>query len=472
MKGSKLLLAILIIICPVFSQMYAQSIPSKLAEQVRLNSKKSGHVTAFYKGKVEKLLYSGFLQNDYLNGILFRKSDGKILKLWLKGPDGKGIKPFLTLGQQVEVKVSGDPNLLKKIKYKDRFTKKQEKEIKGRISGMGYLEEIITAGGSYAVKLENSGQPEFRLDPAYETRLSVEVQEVIKLKNRRAMVILKNGDSLDFYSISTLKGYIRNNRVSYLRPTRTPKSGYSYKTNNTFSITAGNLVMSGSQISRIPTMNYSGVLIDYKPGSFQDFRPNRRGLIDQLRVNTELGIETFKFSTKNAQDLKSFFTENIEEEYTLFFKALTPDGHARSEKDNMLYAICSDKDTLFTDDYYSFLNTNNHYNDKQVTYKGLITKIHYPNKVNKTSIIKIPQTIETGFRSLLIDDKIYLQVRDVLALSIAKLVEEGKPISVEGWTRKELSEEVNLLGYTIMIPSKVIIDGKTFTNNINLKTAL
>lgn len=472
MKGSKLFLIVLLVICPLFNQIYSQSIPSKLAEQVSLNSRKSQHVTEFYTGKVEKVLYSGFLQNDFLNGIVFRKKDGQLLKLWIKGADGVGIKPFLLSGQEVEVKVSGDPNLLKKLLYKDVITKKQEKELKGKISGLGYLVKIITPKGSYSLSQEDTPKDNRWIESAYETRLGIEIEEVIKLKNRRAMIILKNGDSLDSYSLNAAKKHIQNNKISYLRPTRTPKSGYSYKTNNTFTMTAGNLVMSGSQISRVPVMNYSGVFIDYKTGSFQDFLPNLSGLINQMNVNTELGIETFKFSTKNAQDLKSFFTENIEEEYTLFFKALTPDGHARSKKENMLYAICSEKDTLFTDDYYSFVNSNSHYNGQQVTYDGLITKIHYPDKVNKTSIIKIPQTIETGFRSLLIDDKVYLKIRDVLALSIAQLVQEGKPISVEGWTRKDLSEEVNLLGYTIMIPSKLVIDGKTFTNEVNLKTAL
>ncbi|MFT6873425.1 MAG: hypothetical protein ACJAVN_002445 [Roseivirga sp.] len=472
MKGSKLFLMILLAICPLLKQAHAQSIPSKLAEQVRLNARKSEHVTAFYTGKVEKVLYSGFLQNDFLNGIVFRKSDGQLLKLWIKGADGAGIKPFLLPGQEVEVKVSGDPNLLKKLNYKDPLIKKQEKELKERISGLGYLLEITTKNGTYTVSIADPTQEKTSFSTPYETRLGVEIQEIIKLKNRSAMIVLKNGDSLDSYSFSAAKKHIRNNKISYLRPTRAPKAGYSYKTNNTFTMTAGNLVMSGSQISRIPVMNYSGVLIDYKTGSFKDFLPNLRGLVDQMNVNTELGLEAFKFSTKNAKELKSFFTKNDEEEYTLFFKSLTPDGNARSKKDNILYAICSENDTLYTDDYYNFLSSNRHYNEGLMTYEGLITKIHYPDKVNKTSIIKIPQTIETGFRSLLIDDKVYLQVRDVLALSIAQLVEEGKSISVEGWTRKDLGEEINLLGYTIMIPSKVIIDGKTFTNEINLKTAL
>lgn len=472
MKSSKLLLVILILICSQFSQTYAQSIPSKLSEQVRLNARKSDHVTKFYSGKIEKILYSGFHQNDYLNGIMFRNSEGKLLKLWIKGSDGESIKPFLVLDQTVEVKVSGDPNLLKKIMYKDRATKEQEKSLKGKISGVGYLVALTTPKGTYTVSTVDSTKEKISFSTPYETRLGVEVQEILRLKNRRGMIVLKNGDSLESYSLSDAKEYIRDNRVSYLRPTRRPKAGYSYKTNNTFRMTAGNLVQAGSTISRVPVMNYSGVLINNKTGYFKEFLPDLRGLIDQMTVNTKLGPESFKFSTKNAQELKVFFNKNREESYTLFYKSLTPDGHARSKKENMLYAICTEKDTLYTDDYYSFVNSNRHYNEGLTTYEGHITKIHYPDKVNKTSIIKIPQTIETGFRSLLIDDKVYLQVRDVLALSIAKLVEEGKQITVEGWKRKELSEEINLLGYTIMIPSKIIIDGKTFTNNIDLKTAI
>lgn len=452
---------------------FAQSIPAKQAEQARRSGKKSEHITNYYSGKIVRLLYSPGFAGGYLNGIVFRKSNGKLIKLWISGHEGINVKPYLTLNKEVEVKASGDPVLLKELLFKDTFTKKLEKELKGKIAGLGYLKEIITPAGAYKIKeTPSSSKNKPLLDSKYETRLGISIKEVIKLKNRRALIVLENGDSLESYSISAAKKSFRNNQVSYLRPYRAIVAGYSYKTNNTFRISAGNLIMAGNTIARVPTLNHQGVFIDQKIAKFSSLLPGQRGLVNQLNATTKDGIETFKFSSKNARELQSFLSDKKEEALVLYYKPLTPNGHAKSKKDNMLYAICSSKDTLYTDDYYSFINVNNHYSSNISSYEGVITKIHYPKKVNKTSIIRIPQTVATGFRSLLIDDNVYLQIRDVLALSIAELVKEGGRVSFEGWIRKDLPEEINELGYTIMIPSKITIDGKSFSNEVNLKTAL
>jgi len=472
MKNSKFIISLFLLSFLITSIGLAQDVPTKLAAQVKRNAQTKGHITTYYTGQIERLTYNGFRSDSYLNGIIFRKSDGKLIKLWINGYEGTNIKPYLKLREQVEVKVTGDPILLKKLLYRDSKTKALEKELKDKISGAGFLKEINTASGAYVLNDEKPKERFPVLNTAYETKIGIGVKEIVKLKSRRALIILENGDSLDHYSLGTVKKQMDNNRLSYLRPIRSEKEGYLFKTNNTFRMSAGNLIKQGNTIYRVPIMNQQGVLIDNKAGTFDQLLSDQRGLINQMQFNSDGGMSIFKFSSKNAQELKSFVERNEAADLTLYYKSLTPDGHAKSKKENMLYAICSALDTLYTDDYYSFVNVNNHYNTEVSTYEGVITKIHYPEKVNKTSLIKTPQTIETGFRSLLVNDKVYLQIRDVLALSLADIISEGKQVSIAGWVRKTMAEEINTLGYTIMIPSKITIDGKTFSNTVDLKTAL
>lgn len=451
---------------------YAQDIPKRLLDQVRKNGNTENHITAYYTGQIVLYGFKGYWGGNYLNNIAFRKENNEVIKLWIEPDYGQELVEKFGLYTTVQVKVTGHPLLLEEIQYRDGATQEMEKELRTKFKGVGYLQQISKDGQTLELpKKENSLLAKNLFSTNYETILEANVLRTEKGKGRERFLIFENDDTLVVDKSSWNNEYLSKEKVSYLRPKIEPVPGFYYPTTNTFQVASGFLLSTGQTAQRVPILGSRSVFVNHMTVKLGELIPDNSGLVTMLSSKNQEEEIAFTFSSKDAKPIQSFMNKHSGE-VKMYFKPLTPDGHAKSEKDNVLYAIANETDTLITDAYFTYDFNKDHYLPNQVEVEGTITEIFYPEKVNKFSHIETPQTVETGFRAMLINDSVYLKIRDFLAISIANYVAEGKKVSFKGWKRKLLENEINAKGYTIMVPSEITIDGKLFRNNIDLTRTL
>lgn len=437
-------------------------LPKNVQEQIKRTRAKQNHITQFYIGKIKSIEYSSELRGEFLNAIIFEKQDGSYMKLWIPADQGANILPYLKIGESAEVKVTGDELLLRKIQFKDRNTQETESRLKIKISGIGNLNSILTSKGLYSVKEEAHENTTEQFN-GYEIILDQKVMFTNREKNLNYW-FLSNKDTLYGPRAGNLKTNLKSESISYIRPKRNQLSGYIYKSQNTYKISPGLYRTIGNETTPISTMGLTGLFLNKEKGSIKEILADLTGLVSKLEVATDEGNLYFQFDPKSAEKVYEFIQQKREYLYTLYFHTSSPDAHAKSEKRNYLYAIANGTDTLRISGKEDFLGTSTAYEAALSSYSGRITEIHYPKEVNKSSTDLYKKTVENSFRSFILNDSVVVMIRNVLALSLADYIEEGKRIEVTGWKRKLADGEMNLKKHTIILPKTITVDGKVFEN--------
>ena len=446
-----------------FGGLTAQNISPEQLDQIKRNTRKNNHITVNYRGKFIKSIFSHPSTGGFLKGVIFQNPNGDLIELSIPYNRGIELYPMIDSNKQVEVTVRGDEKLLEDYGFKGTDIKDLEKELHKKITGQGHLKLLVQDSDTLVIEDEkrNSNFPRLFLTQAYETLINIEVSDKIKVSNNQSILLLKNGDSLFVNKqIAENKDKIFLEKVSYIRPIKDPMDGYFYKSTNSFQMAYGLIFqISGYDAIRLPSAGLVSMFLENQKGQFIDFSPDESGLMSYVQTESDNKKIDYKFDYQGATKIQNFIRTNGQEDLTFFYKNLSDDGLKRSEKFNYLYAICSTKDTLRMENFRVPRGTAQNYQEQTEQFRASISQIYYRGD-------------KTELSGLVLDNKTYIKLNGLLSNSIAKLVENGKEIKIEGWKRKELDTEINQLGYSIYIPSKITIDGKTFTNKVNLASAL
>uniref|UniRef100_UPI004048D30D hypothetical protein n=1 Tax=Roseivirga sp. TaxID=1964215 RepID=UPI004048D30D len=363
----------------------------------------------------------------------------------------------------MDITVRGDEKLLEEYGFKGSDIKDLEKELNQKITGQGHLQIVVQESDTLLIEdpKGNSYFPRLFLTQGYETLINIAVSDRIKLSNRESILLLKNGDSLFVKKqIADNKEKIDLEKVSYVRPIKDPIDGYFYKSTNSFEMAYGLIFkISGYDAIRLPTAGLISMFLDNQKGQFINFKPDESGLISYVQTKSNNKKIDYRFDYQGATKIQNFIKTHGPQDLTFFYRHLSSDGSKNSEKFHYLYAICSTEDTLRMEDFRVPRGTLQNYQEQTEQFHASISQIYYRGD-------------KTELSGLVLDNKTYIKLNGLISNSIAKLVENGKEIKIEGWKRKELDTEINQLGYSIYIPSKITIDGKTFTNKVNLANSL
>lgn len=451
-----LLLALLLSI-PVVGQ----EIPRKMLDYAKRFNDKSKHIEVTYRGKFIKSVYGDRTIESYLIGAIFQKENGDLLSLTFPAKNGAMIKPLMALNGTVEIKVSGDQEFLEKAPYKTTSTRKAEKELSKKISGIGSLLEVRTKKEVFLIEPNSieANKTGLRNSQTFETVIAAKVLSSTKIKGREYLLFLENGDSLlAKKSISNNDDHIESAFVNYVRPVKNYIAGSVVKTKNTLEMAHGMIIGSKYGNSIMPSFGQISMFLDQKTGVANELVPNELGLISYLETQSANERITYRFSENDAKAIDSFIRNHKNEELSLFYRNRTNNGYFRSEHYNFLYALCTNKDTLRL---YGFTQAKENYETESEEVSGVITGIDL-ERVNKDDVL----------RGLVLDGKFYIKISTRIASSVSNLIKEGKTIKIEGWKRNGLEGEINKLGYGIFIPSKITVDGTTFKDQVNLTRSL
>lgn len=101
------------------------------------------------------------------------------------------------------------------------------------------------------------------------------------------------------------------------------------------------------------------------------------------------------------------------------------------------------------DEFYGGNDVNHEH--KPIDLKGKITQINRTEKGMITDII--------------VEEKFYVEIESMMARQISSFFRKGKEVIIEGKQRIKKEGEIYKKEYTIVVPKKIVIDGKTFFNN-------
>lgn len=446
-----------------FGGLTAQNISPEQIDQIKRNARKNNHITVNYRGKIIKSIFSHASSGGFLKGVIFQNSNGDLIELTIPYNRGIELYPMIGSNKQVDVTVRGDEKLLEDYGFKGTDIKDLEKELHKKITGQGHLKLIVQDSDTLVIEDEkrNSYFPRLFLTQAYETLINIEVSDRVKVSNKQSILLLKNGDSLFVNKqIADNKEKIDLEKVSYVRPIKDHIDGYFYKSTNSFQMAYGLIFqISGYDVIRLPSAGLVSMFLENQKGEFISLFPDESGLISYVQTESSNKKIDYRFDYQGASKIQNFIEANGQKNLTFFYRNLSDDGLKRSEKFNYLYAICSVNDTLRMEEFRVPRGTIQNYENQTEEFRASISQIYYRGDKNTLS-------------GLVLDNKAYIKLNGLISNSIAKLVENGKEIKIEGWKRKELDTEINQLGYSIYIPSKITIDGKTFVSKVNLASAL
>lgn len=433
-----------------FGGLTAQNISPEQLDQIKRDARKNNHITQSYKGRIVRLLFGKSQYGGAFDGLIFRKEDGRLIYAKIFPFYGQDVKPFLELNKEISLTVRGDALLLEQILYKDEYLISLESDLKEPISGIGHIEEVISSKGHFILKEIESNYFAELFDMPLNTIINEPVISRSAVDKNLGRIVLANGDTLIMAIRSNSDEHFNSNEISYLKFDKNTEKGRYYNSPNTYKVYSG---IKESDLLKVysPLIVNSSLLekISILP---LEFTLNKAGLVNGIKgVSKKYGIQMYDFSTKDAQSVMAGFDIKNGDSLKFHFSTLGANNHLKAIEKGTEQLILS----------YDLKEMEEDYSENLETVSGEISTIFYADKKKKSS-----------FRALILNDSSYIKISDLLAISIAKLVKNGKEIKIEGWKRKEIDTEINQLGYSIYIPSKITIDGKTFTNKVNLASAL
>lgn len=438
-----------------------QEVSPKMLDYTKRFNDRTKHIEVTYHGRFIKSVYGDRVIESYLIGAIFQKENGDLLSLAFPAKNGLAMKPIIDSNKPVEIRVSGDQEFLEKLPYKTTSTKIAENELNKKVSGVGYLLEVKTKNETILIQQNSidANKVGLRNSQTFETIIGAKVLGRSKIKGREYMLFLENGDSLlANKSIANNDDHIESNFVSYVRPAKTYIPGSVLKSKNTLKMAYGMIIGTKYGSSIMPSFGQISMFLDHKIGVVNKFIPNELGFISFLETQSENENVTYRFAENDAKVISAFIQNHKNEKLSFFYRNRTNNGYVKSEYYNFLYALCTKEDTLRL---YGFADAKESYQSDAEEIGGVITGVNL-ERVHKNDIL----------RGIVLDDKFYIKISTRISASIADLIEEGKTVRVEGWRRNGLEGEINKLGYSVFIPSKITIDGTSFKDQVNLAKSL
>ncbi len=444
---------VLLLLTPVLGQI------KDATEQSKRLARTQYHITKSFKGEVVKLLYLG--SNSYggvLNGFIFRRPNGKLLKVAVPTFVGQDVGPHLITKGQVEITITGDKLLLEEIFYKTLPLKKIEVELEEQISGLANIQQIKTEKGAFSIlDIEDKRR---RYKTIREPVLNVKVISRIRLKNREGILALENGDSLIFERTGELADIWNQNYVSYLRQVKNNPSIF-YQNPKTYSMGPGHFYLPlRAQYSQGKNFTHANLFLQTKDIQLVDLINDAAGFVNGISATDyQNKLDTFVFNRTDGKAFNQILQEN--EKVSVYFQKFSGV--------NVLRAVSASNKIVKGQPISPFSGEKEEYLTEKVTFKGNVSEIQYLDDEN---ILWSGEKLITPFRNIILEDSIFIRVNEDVALSIAKQIKKGKEISFDGWQRKELKSQINQKGYTYIIPHKITIDGITFTNRSMFSNSL
>ncbi len=436
---------------PIFGQI------RDATEQSKRRGRTQFHIEKEYKGKVVKILFGRQTFGGALNGFVFERPNGTLLHVDVPSYYGKEVGPLLRENEEIEIKVTGDELLLEEIFSKNLYRKKIEVALKRPLSGMANIAEIKSPRGNFSINdIDINERLKKHFSTTDEAILDAKVVRRIRLRDKEGILVLDNDDSLVFFRSFAPESVWNQNQVSYLR-TLDESSPAFYKSPKVHRMTTGNPVYVKTA-SRPNThsrlFGFGNAFLKPIDVEFVDMITNKSGFISGFRANTKRNkLDTFWFEKTNAKQFQTILKQSRNDKIKVYFQEFPDVDFVRAirYKDQVVKGY--DKGWR-KKDIQPFL-------PEKISFTGKISEIQYAYP-----------SLKSSFRNIILEDSIYISVSTVVALSIAKQIEKGKEISFDGWVRTEHPDEINIKGYTRILPHKITIDGITFTNHSSKSNSL
>ncbi len=163
------------------------------------------------------------------------------------------------------------------------------------------------------------------------------------------------------------------------------------------------------------------------------------------KFETESGKEiTVSFPSYRAVEIKEFI--NPKEDLKVYFGSDYGVGKFSLPE---LHAIIQGIDTLRIEEFGFYGGADGKHNHKDIGIVGKITSLERTPKGNVASII--------------VDSEYYVEIDAMMAQQIGYVFRKGLLISIIGKERIKDPGEIYKKNYKIVVPEKVVVDGKTFS---------
>lgn len=335
-------------------------------------------------------------------------------------------------GELVKSKIEiGDPLTLRaSVNLKFRAAKIEKKNLKMLISPFYAFHDRITE-----LKIENEWVPLSEVNnenrPAqYEVYLNRSVQNEYLLNGIRVGLLFEKGLVAFYFMFSDfydpLKNIVPGTTVSFGGYKSLPKPGYVYPIEGVSEV-----------IRYVPLTELSGKVHSYL------FKQNY--VCIGAKFNTREGKSiSVSFPSDYAERIKKFIIPN--QDLKFYYYDYKVEGQLNEPE---LHAIIQGTDTLYIKQFGFYGGADVEHQHKEARVEGKITKVNTSQKGNIISFI--------------VNSEVLIEVDAMMAQQLWYLFKRGAEISIEGDERIKKQGEIYSRNYRIVVPKKIIINGKEFS---------
>ncbi len=418
--------------------MSAQFYNPEATEQMKRTIRKNDHIEKMMNGQIVKNLFKG--RNKGLYGFIFKSDQGEYYHVSIRGWEGKEIMPYLTINEPLELTVTGDPKLLEEVMHLTQEYLTIENKLDIRLKGLAHFESIKSSGGQF-VKNKSASRFDMTREPD-KFHENIAIVSKKKVPGNAWAYALENEDTIivNAEDDKELKG---KKRLTYFTSASPLSRGNYLKAPNTYNFLSKAPHAPGTGYGPWMMAGRSAHLLEKETIKAMGSHLDKRGLLNGFK----LAKGTLYFNAKNGASILN--STRGRDSFEAYVKKT-------GENTMILYAIKDGEKTAFYDNNDIPFSTLNHYKSEQVSFTGDVTEIH---------LMEGPQSAK--LKSFIVDNSIYVSVNQVVALNIQKMIKKGKKVSITGYVRKSIPEEVNEQGHTIMALSQIVVNGKTFNQIIS-----
>jgi hypothetical protein len=164
-----------------------------------------------------------------------------------------------------------------------------------------------------------------------------------------------------------------------------------------------------------------------------------------VKFKTDAGKElSVSFPSDDAKRVKEFLRP--EKKVTVYYHNFKVEGQLHPPE---LQALIQGTDTLYINSFGFYGGADVKHDHKDITIEGKITKINSSDKGN--------------LRSIIVASEYYIEIDAMMAQQLGFFFQKGKVVSIQGKERIRKEGEIYQKDYRIVVPEKVVVDGKTFS---------
>lgn len=428
----------LIIAITLGGQLHAQTIGPDQLDQIKRMSRKYNHIEKTYTGTVEKLVYGFQSLGGALDGMIFRKSDGRLTFIRFYDWQGKSFKPYLQEGGQAEIIVTGDPILLDVFLYRDDYLRELEFSMREEIFGMGYLKQAKNETGSIGIETMDQDLLRNRFRSKVINVYNAEVRSKSEFSRSEFLICLNNGDSLLMAKNSSSSLDDIPMKLSYVKKVRDTTDPNYYKNPNVYNLYSGK--SDQVLLYQYGVFFYNNRLLNIQTVSIEEYLPGNNGIVESAWGRTSDNKRILlHFSSKSGQEVKNLFENKPR---TVHLMPLNDSWRILGIEDG------------------------NKVNEIERKIVGGLEE-EYTNSVSNFEG-KITQLFKGTFEGIerctgaILDDSIYINIPDVTGISIGSDIKVGDGMSVKGYKKLISGKEYRLKEYDIIYPTEILLGRKAY----------